>query len=319
MFGIRSMIDAAKSESQVAITQEIFDKDDYKLNVQNGTIDLRTGKLLSHERYEHMTKVAAVHYNPMADCPTWLKFLERIMQDEHGQSQEELIEFLQRMVGYTLTGDTKEQCLFVLHGSGSNGKSTFFSAIEHILGDYAEQADASSFMLKSNPSVPNDIARLKACRMVQTSESESNKALAESLIKQLTGGDKIVARFLHQEFFEFYPKFKILFATNHKPKIKGNDHAIWRRIRLIPFKQTITDDERDGMLKEKLQAEITAVSWDEKKGLYTAEWQVYNNNGDVVMSGEMDFDYERDDAMSYELSIYNEIMEIIKSEGKVKN
>jgi putative DNA primase/helicase len=206
-----------------------------------------------------MTKIANVEYDPMAECPTWIKFLERIMKDEHGQVMHDLIEFLQRMIGYTLTGSTREHCLFILHGSGSNGKSTFFSAIEQILGDYAERADASTFMVKNNQGVPNDIARLRGCRMVQTSESENNKALAESLIKQLTGGDKIVARFLHQEFFEFTPKFKILFATNHKPRIKGNDHAIWRRIRLIPFKQTISDEEKDPHLVDKLQAEASGI------------------------------------------------------------
>ena len=259
--GIRAMIEMAKSERTVAVTHQIFDNDqvDYKLNVLNGTIDLRSGELLKHDRLDHMTKIANVEYDPMAHCPTWIKFLERIMQDEHGQVQQDLIEFLQRMIGYALTGSTSEQLFFILHGSGSNGKSTFFSAIEQILGEYAEQADASTFMVKNNQGVPNDIARLKGCRMVQTSETENNKPLAESLVKQLTGGDKIVARFLHQEFFEFKPKFKILFATNHKPRIKGNDHAIWRRIRLIPFKQTIGDDEKDPQLVNKLQAEASGI------------------------------------------------------------
>ena len=156
-----------------------------------------------------------------------------------------LISFLQRAIGYSLTGDTSEQCLFILHGSGANGKSTFLQTIASALGDYAMSTPTETLLVKHKGAISNDVARLKGARYVTASEAEAEQRLAESLIKQMTGGDVISARFLHQEFFDFAPTHKIFFGTNHKPVIRGTDPAIWRRIRLVPFDVTIPEAERD--------------------------------------------------------------------------
>jgi putative DNA primase/helicase len=162
-------------------------------------------------------------------------------------------------VGYSLTGDTREQVLFLLHGSGANGKSTFLEVIQALLGEYALQTPAETLVQKQGEGIPNDVARLKGARFVAASETEEGKRLAEGMVKKMTGGDVLTARFLHQEYFEFKPEFKLFLATNHKPLIRGTDHAIWRRIRLIPFQVQIPDAEKDKALPEKLKAERSGI------------------------------------------------------------
>src|SRR5262249_11201045 len=146
--------------------------------------------------------------------------------------------FLQKAVGYSLTGSAKEQAIFIFYGSGANGKSTLITTVHSLLGDYAQQTPTETLLVKKGSGISNDVARLKGSRFVAAVESEDGKQLAEVLVKQLTGGDKITARFLYHEFFEFQPTFKLFLAVNHKPVIKGADHAIWRRIRLVPFNVT---------------------------------------------------------------------------------
>lgn len=231
-----------------------FDGDPWLLNVRNGTIDLRTGKLLPHNPENLLTKVVSVDYDPAAQCPLWETFLDRIMA-----GNAELIEFLQRVVGYCLTGSTREQIFCILHGTGANGKSTIIKTIIKLLGDYAWQAPANMLMTKDRDAIPNDIARLKGVRYVSVTETEENRRLAESLVKTLTGEDKITARFLHGEFFEFEPTAKFFMATNHKPVIRGTDLAIWRRIRLVPFEVAIPKEEQDPELPQKLQAELSGI------------------------------------------------------------
>ncbi len=144
------------------------------------------------------------------------------------------------MAGYALTGDTSEQCIFVLHGTGANGKSVFTTVLHELLGDYACTTDAETLMVRQYQGSPKlELARLAGLRLVLPSEAEDGAQLAESLIKQMTGGDKIVGRFLYRESFEFAPTFKLYLVTNHRPIIKGSDHAIWRRIRLVSFEVTI--------------------------------------------------------------------------------
>jgi len=242
------------AEALVADPPSAFDRDPYLLNVLNGTIDLKTMQLREHSREDHITKLAPVAFDPEADCPLWKAFLDRIFDGNHA-----LISFLQRAVGYALTGDTREQCLFILWGTGANGKSTFVNTIQAILGDYALQTPTETLLAKRPEYIPNDIARLKGARFVSAIESAEGRKLNEPLIKQMTGGDKISARFLHREWFDFYPEFKIFLATNHKPVIRGTDHAIWRRIRLIPFTVTIPEDEQDKELPRKLLAEASGI------------------------------------------------------------
>ncbi|GIM46838.1 hypothetical protein DNHGIG_23870 [Collibacillus ludicampi] len=252
---IREMIALAQNEGDIPIHAYELDADQWLLNVENGTIDLRTGKLRPHSRKDLITKLVHTEYDPNAQCPTWEAFLWRIMN-----GNQELIRFLQKAVGYALTGDVSEQVMFFLYGyTGKNGKSTFLNTIRELLDDYSITMQPDSFMVKQSDRISNDIARLKGVRFVSTIEGEEGKRLAESLIKQLTGGDTISARFLHREYFDFKPTHKIFFATNHKPSIRGTDDAIWRRIRLIPFDVIIPEHERDPKLPEKLRAEWSGI------------------------------------------------------------
>ncbi len=249
---IEAMIGLA--QALVAAHPDHFDRNPYLLNVLNGTVDLRTGQLREHRREDNMTKLAPVVFDPTAECPLWESFLDRVFN-----GNQTLISFLQRAVGYALTGDTKEQCLFILYGTGANGKSTFVNTVQAILGDYALQTPTETFLAKRTEYIPNDIARLKGSRFVSAIESAEGRKLNEPLIKQMTGGDKLSARFLHREWFDFTPEFKIFLATNHKPVIRGTDLAIWRRIRLIPFTVTIPESEQDKELPRKLLAEASGI------------------------------------------------------------
>jgi putative DNA primase/helicase len=201
-----------------------------------------------------LTKLAPVTYDPNADCPKWKAFLQRIFNDN-----ERLIRFVQRAVGYSLTGSTREQCLLFLHGTGANGKSTFLEVIRALLGDYAVTAEFSTFVADRKSSVRNDIARLHSARLVTAIEVGEGKRFAEELIKTLTGGDTVAARFLYREFFEFRPRFKVWLAANYKPEIRGSDYAIWRRIRLIPFTVTIPPEEQIPDLAEQLKEELSGI------------------------------------------------------------
>jgi putative DNA primase/helicase len=167
----------------------------------------------------------------------------------------DLIRYLQRIFGYALTGDTREQCFFILHGVGANGKTTMTTAMANAVGGYAQHTPTETLLVKRNDTIPNDIARLHGTRLVTAAEADFDRRLAEALVKQMTGGDKMTARFLHGEFFEFTPTFKVFLAVNHKPVVRGTDHAIWRRIRLVPFEVTIPDAEQDKALPEKLESE----------------------------------------------------------------
>jgi putative DNA primase/helicase len=236
---IQAMQSLAQTEPDIAVTGRDLDRNPWLLNVLNGTLDTRTGELSRPQRSDLITKLAPVAYDPAAECPEWFSFLDRIMAGSKG-----LISYLQKLAGYCLTGDTREKCLPVLHGGGNNGKTIFIATIGAMLGDYARETPVETLMIKRNETIPNDIAGLKGARLVTASEGERGQRLAESLIKRLTGGDKISARFLHQEFFEFVPEFKIVLSTNHKPSIRGTDAAIWSRIHLVPFDVTIPKSEQ---------------------------------------------------------------------------
>lgn len=249
-----------RTRAMLPVLQSELNTDAFKFNCANGVVDLRTGELLPHNRDYLITNFSNVEYDQDAQCPTWISFLESVMRDEKGKVKQELIEFLQKAIGYTLTGDTREQSVFFLWGNGRNGKSTFINTVKDILGDYGKQTNADTFTAKVHDSgINNDIARLSDARFVSAVESEDGQRLSESLIKQLTGGEPITARFLRKEFFEFLPQFKIFFTTNHKPIVKGNDEGIWRRIKLIPFTYTIPKSEVDTSLPEKLRAELPGI------------------------------------------------------------
>jgi putative DNA primase/helicase len=234
---INSMLELAKSE--LAILPEDFDRDIYILNFRNGTLNLKTMEFWAHRPEDYITKRMNVEYNPKATCPKWLGFLDKIF--DHDQ---ELIDFVQKAVGYSLSGDTGEDCLFILYGIGQNGKTTFLKTLKVIWGDYAIDSPVEMLLYKDNNTIPNDIARLSGARLVMTIEAPEGRRLNEPLIKKLTGRDTVTARFLHQEYFEFDTTCKIWLATNHKPVVNENSKALWRRIRLIPFTVQISDEER---------------------------------------------------------------------------
>jgi putative DNA primase/helicase len=246
------MISLAKSE--VAIKPDQLDRDRWLLNCRNGLLDLETGQLLPHDRKHLITKLIDVEYLPSATCDLWLKFLNEIM----GGNQD-LIGFIQRALGYSLTGDISERCIFILYGSGANGKTTLLSVLGEILNDYALQTPTQTLMTKHFEGIPNDVARLKGARFVTATESETNQRLNEGLIKQLAGGDMVSARFMRGEFFDFMPTHKLWLATNHKPVIRGTDKAIWDRIRLIPFNVAIPEEKQDKHLSKKLLSEASGI------------------------------------------------------------
>jgi putative DNA primase/helicase len=250
---IRAMIALAESDKAVAVRLEDFDRDPLLFNVLNGTIDLRTQQLREHRREELLTKLAPVNFDPAATCSVWEKFLLEVLPDP------ELRRFVQRGVGYSLSGDVTEEVMFLLHGCGANGKSKFLEGLRYVFGDYSMATDAATFMVTKGQTVRNDLARLRGARFVTAVESDAGKRLSEALIKLFTGGDTVSARFLYSEHFEFSPNFKLWLATNHKPRVLGTDEAIWRRIRLIPFSITIPKELRDHKLAEKLKAESSGI------------------------------------------------------------
>ncbi len=277
---LKPMLENAQSEPGIPVQPEAFDVDPWLLNCTNGTLDLRTGTLRPHTQDDLLTKCLPIPYTPEAPCPTWDRFLWRIMggtltpddpdiragELENRQAADEraqrLISFLQHAVGYSLTGATREQCLFVLHGRGANGKSTFLEGLQALFDMYGQSTPSASLLAKDAhryDGIPNDIARLRGARLVTAVEIGEGKRLNEELVKRLTGQDTMTARFLRAEFFDFTPAFKLWIACNHLPTIRGTDQAIWRRIRLIPFEVSIPEAEQDKDLPAKLRAELPGI------------------------------------------------------------
>ena len=249
-----SFVKAAQYITKLNIKSDDFDRNHWVLNVQNGMVNVLTGEFTEHKQEELITKIANVDYDPQADCPMWKQFVREIMD-----FKPDLINFLQTAAGWALTGNIEEQTMFIFYGSGANGKTTFLNTILHLLGDYAIATPTETFMKKSGDQSTNDIARLRGTRFVTTTEAEQGRRLSEPLIKKITGNDQVTARFLYGEYFNFTPTFKIFMATNHKPVIKGTDHGIWRRIKLVPFTTRIPEEKQDKNLEEKLKAEASGI------------------------------------------------------------
>ena len=233
-----------------------MDKHKMLLNTPGGIIDLRTGELNQHSPEAYFTKVTTVEYSENSDCPKWMAFLSDIFGGD-----KDLIRYVQKAVGYSLTGSTAEQCAFFLYGTGRNGKSTFLEVIREVFGDYSTNIQPETIMVRSSQSsaINSDIARLKGARLVTSVEPNEGVRINEGLLKQLTGDDTVTARKLYGEEFEFKPEFKLWMATNHKPIIRGTDTGIWRRIHMIPFTVAIPPEKVDRNLKHKLRAEMTAI------------------------------------------------------------
>jgi len=265
---LKAMIALAKSEPEIPISIEELDNNPYLFNCKNGIVNLKSGSFNPHMKEDYITKQNNVKYNPEAACPIWNNFLKIIMNNN-----QYMIGYLQQIVGYSLTGDTKEQCMFIFTGTGANGKSTFLETVKSLMTEYSASASTSTFMQKQFASIPNDLAALKGKRIVSTSEPDKGFKLSESTVKQLTGSDTITARFLQQEFFDYKPEFKIFMLTNYLPQINGTDYGIWRRIRVIPFEISIPQEQQDKDLFNKLQSELSGIlNWAIKGCL---EWQKY--------------------------------------------
>ena len=250
---IQAIVGLLKMQPSIKVIEKELDTDNYLFNVEGLTLNLKTGKAKEPNIKNLITKKSRFIYEKDADCPTWNLFLMQIFNKDL-----QLIRFIQKAMGYALSGDVSEQCLFILWGTGANGKSTFLNVMLELFGDYALSTGIETFM-KKNSEQSNDIARLKGMRLVTTSEIEQGRQISESLIKMVTGEDALTARFLYGEYFSFKPTFKIFMATNHKPKIRGADNGIWRRIKMIPFTVTIPPEQRDKNLTEKLIAENSGI------------------------------------------------------------
>jgi putative DNA primase/helicase len=273
---LNAMVSLARSEKGVSVQLVDFDADQMLFNCLNATIELSTGKPREHCRADLISKIAPVEYEPNAKCPTWLDFLGTVTD-----GNRELTDYLQRCVGYSLTGQTCEHALFLIYGTGANGKSTFLEALRHVFGDYSQTADFGSFLFSNGQTVRNDLAKLNGARFVTANESDSGKRLDETVVKQMTGGDMVAARFLYSEHFEFTPQFKLWLGTNHKPTIRGQDEGVWRRIRLIPFTVSIPVEQQDHNLRDKLKQEASGILNWALGGL--AQWQAIRLQEPVIV------------------------------------
>ncbi len=266
---LKALVDLATSEKGVPVLPAELDQDPWLINCQNGTLNLKTGELQPHDRMNFITKIAPVEYSQEAKAPIWANFLDRIMD-----SNTKLINFLQRLIGYVLTGLTSEQKFPFFYGVGGNGKSVFIRVIQTLMGDYSKTISSDALMVRqgaggeaANPY----LARLVGCRFVVASETDEGRRLSESLIKSLSGQDKFATRALYGDVFEFQPTFKLLIYGNHKPVIRGNDPGIWRRVLLVPFTVRIPENEQDKELYEKLIEELPGIFAWAVQGCY--EWQ----------------------------------------------
>ena len=261
--GISAMLSLAQSALPVSVSE--MDANDWLLNCPNGTVDLRTGELINHRREDFLTKICPTPFLKNSQCPWWETFMLSIFAGDM-----ETITFMERLLGYALTGDVSEQIMPVFHGSGSNGKSTLLDVIQDVLGhDYTSAAPPNLLMEKKTDSHPTELAGLFGRRLVVAQETNQGARLAEGIVKQLTGGDKLQVRRMREDFWEFDPTHKLILCTNHKPRVRGNDHAIWRRLLLVPFSVTFWNPEngetgepkfrRDNTLRDKLLAEAPGI------------------------------------------------------------
>lgn len=245
----------AKSDRRLAATVDQWDADPWLLNTPDGAVDLSTGDLHPHRSHDYQTKITAVGpAEPGTPCPIWAAFLDRVLQ-----SDTDLIDYVQRVAGYCLSGVTSEHQLWFLWGTGRNGKGVFLNTLTKILGDYSAVASMDTFIDTKVQQHSTDLAMLRGARLVTAQETEEGRRWAESKIKALTGGDPVTARFMRQDFFTFDPQFKLLIAGNHKPGLRSIDEAIRSRLSLVPFTVFIPPEERDPDLPEKLKGEWPAI------------------------------------------------------------
>jgi putative DNA primase/helicase len=252
---ITAMIQLAEAEEGIPILPDKLDSHPWLFNCNNGTIDLRTGTLQPHSRSDLITKLCPWDYDPNAPCPLWLNTLNLFLRNN-----QELIGYFQRICGMALTGAVRDHVLPIAYGTGSNGKSTILGTLLAVFGlDFAMKANYDLLMAKSTETHPTDKADLFGKRLVVAIETEAGRRLNETMVKELTGGDRIRARRMREDFWEFSPTHTLIMATNHQPMIRGTDKGIWRRLKLIPFTVAVEDEDADKAMPEKLQAEYSGI------------------------------------------------------------
>jgi P4 family phage/plasmid primase-like protien len=252
---IKAMIELATAEESIPVRPAELDTHPMLLNCRNGTLDLTTGELRPHSREDLITQLCPLEYDPAAECPVWLATLHKVFD-----SLQDLIHYFQKLCGYCLSGSVAEKILAILHGKGSNGKSTIVNTLLALLGqDYAAKAPPNILMVKRNEQHPTELATLRGKRLVVAAESDEGARLNEALVKEMTGSDPITARRMREDFSSFDPTHKVILCTNHQPQVRGTDHAIWRRVRAIPFGVVIPDSEQDKTLPHKLAGELPGI------------------------------------------------------------
>jgi len=284
--GIKNMVTLARCDA--AVLPATLDTHPWLLNCTNGTLDLRTGELRPHDKADFLTQLCPVAYDPNAPYGTWRAFLSTVLNGDR-----DLVCYVQRLVGFCLTGSTREHLLPFLYGVGANGKSTFVGTILAMLGpDYAIKAP-TDLLLAKHDQHPTERADLYGKRFVACVEAEDGRRLAESLVKELTGGDRIRARRMREDFWEFTATHKIWLAANHKPTVRGSDHGIWRRIKLLPFTVTIPDDQQDKDLPATLLDELPGILAWSVEGC--RQWQIDGlREPDCVRAATSDYRNEMD-------------------------
>jgi putative DNA primase/helicase len=251
---IAALLTLAAADPKFSVHHTALDADPWLLNVANGTVDLRSGGLRPHDPLDLVTRLAPVDFDPNATCPTWEAFLSRVMG-----GNAKLVAYLQRAIGYSITGLIREHVVAFNFGGGANGKSTFHGIIHKLLGTYAVQAPRGLLFRSKGDRHPTEFAGLCGARFVTCSEIEQGQAFDEALVKDLTGGDLISTRRMREDFWSFPPTHKLWIAGNHKPTVRGDDDGIWRRIRLVPWNVQIPIEERDSSLPAKLEAELSGI------------------------------------------------------------
>ncbi len=250
---IRNMINLAKSELGMTVSAQQFDTKLDELNTPSCIVNLTTGEPREPDRSDYLTKSTTVGFDPTAECPRWLRFVDEIFVDP------DLVAYVQRLCGYMATGLTQEHIAVFASGAGRNGKSTFFNTITKALGDYSVSTQTDTFMQRQSGAMTNDLARLNGARLVLANEGNRGQRLDTARMKGMTGDDPITARFLHQEFVTFSPTFTPVIISNHMPEIDANDPAIWERMVIIPFTRSFDKAERDMELPKKLEGELPGI------------------------------------------------------------